>query len=360
MATNLVSEIARVLGPDVEARIASSLGLDKTVVQGAVEGGVPGLLAALISLVSKPQGVTKLGQVVAQQEPGVLSSLASVIGGSGQKALVDTGASALTSLLGGKTMTSLTSAVGQYAGIGEGGSKSLMGLLGPVVLGVLGQQQRTSGLDASGLARLVTSQKDNVLAALPSGFSNYLSGTGILDTLGGSTTKPTTRSVAQPRPTPSIWPWLLGALAVLGLGAFAWHLLSGRHPESPKTAVETPSPAEALDKLRGVKVGDVDIGALARSTVDDLRSSLKGIKDEATAQAALPELTKDGSQFDQLIGLLGQLSPDARKTLADAFISLKPTLDNLFDQAVGLPGVGPVIKPALDTIRSKLNTLATT
>jgi hypothetical protein len=51
MATNLVPEIARVLGPDVKARIASSLGLDKTVVQSAVEAGVPGLLAALISLV---------------------------------------------------------------------------------------------------------------------------------------------------------------------------------------------------------------------------------------------------------------------------------------------------------------------
>lgn len=33
-------------------------------------------------------------------------------------------------------------------------------------------------------------------------------------------------------------------------------------------------------------------------------------------------------------------------------------LDNLFDQAVGLLGV-PVIRPTLDTIRSKLNTLAT-
>ena len=69
MATNLVSEIAKVLGPDVEARIASSLGLDKTVVQDAVEGGVPGLLAALIALVSKPQGATKLGQAVARQNP---------------------------------------------------------------------------------------------------------------------------------------------------------------------------------------------------------------------------------------------------------------------------------------------------
>ena len=356
MATNLVSEIAKVLGPDVEARIASSLGLDKTVVQGAVEGGVPGLLAALISLVSKPQGATKLGQAVAQQEPGVLSSLASVIGGSGQKALIDTGASALTSLLGGNTVSALTNAIGGYAGIGGAGSKSLIGLLGPVVLGVLGQHQHTSGLDASGLARLLTSQKDSVLAAVPSGFSKYLSEAGILDGVTSSVTRPAYQT--EQRSTP--WPWLLGALAVIGLGAFAWHLLSGRHAEGPKSAVEAPSPGDMLDKLRGVKVGDVDIGALAKSAVDDLRSSLKGIKDEATAQAAVPELTKDGSQFDQLIGLLGQLSPETRKTLTDAFVAIKPRLDKLFDQALALPGVGPVIKPTLDTIRSKLNTLTTT
>jgi hypothetical protein len=357
MATNLVSDIAEFLGPQIVSRIASSLGLDKTSTQKAASAAIPGLLTALISLVSKSQGAAKLNDAVAQQQPGVLSSLAGVIGQSGQKALIDNGASALSSLLGGTTLSGLSSAVAQYAGIGEGGTKSLMGLLGPVVLGVLGNQQRSSGLDASGIAKLLTSQKDTVRAALPSGFSKYLSEAGILDGMTGSVTKP---AYQTPRSTPSVWPWLLGALAVIGLGAFAWHLLSGRHAEGPTTAIEAPSPAEALDKLRGVKVGDVDIGALAKSAVDDLRSSLKGIKDEATAQAALPELTKDGSQFDQLIGLLGQLSPETRKTLTEAFAAIKPRLDKLFDQALALPGVGPAIKPALDTIRSKLNTLATT
>jgi hypothetical protein len=230
----------------------------------------------------------------------VLSSLASVIGGSGQKALIDTGASALTSLLGGNTVSALTSAIGRYAGTGEGGTKNLMGLLGPIVLGVLGQQQRSSGLDASGLAKLLASQKDNVLAALPSEFSNYLSGTGILDSLASSTTKPITKPTYQTSSSsfPSGWRWLLVALAVLAVGALAWRLLSGQHAEGPKVTVETPSPAEAFDKLRGVKVGDVDIGELAKSAVDGLSSSIKGIKDEATAQTAIPELTKASSQFD--------------------------------------------------------------
>jgi hypothetical protein len=352
----LVSDIAEFLGPQIVSRIASSLGLDKTSTQKAASAAIPGLLTALISLVSKSQGAAKLNDAVAQQEPGVLSSLAGVIGQSGQKALIDNGASTLSSLLGGTTLSGLSSALAQYAGIGEGGSKSLMGLLGPVVLGVLGDKQRSSGLDASGLAKLLTSQKDTVRAALPSGFSKYLSEAGIPDAVAGSVTKPAYQT--EQRSTP--WPWLLGALAVVGLGAFAWHLLSGRHAEGRKTAVEAPSPAGALDKLRGVKVGDVDIGTLTKSAVDDLRSSLKGIKDDATAQAAAPELTKDASEFDQLTGLLSQLSPETRKALTDAFVALKPKLDNLFDQALALPGVGPIIKPTLDTIRSKLNTLATT
>ena len=356
MATNLISEMAQFLSPEIVARIASGLGLDKTSTQKAASAAVPGLLATLISLVSKPQGAAKLNDAVAKQEAGVLSSLASVIGQSGQKALIDNGASALSSLLGGKTVSGLSSALGQFAGIGESGSKNLMGLLGPAVLGVLGHQQRSSGLDASGLAKLLTSQKDSVLAALPSGFSKHLSGTDILDSLTG----PTTRAVYQTpsKPTPSVSRWLLSALALLAFGALGWYLLSGRHAEGPKVAIEAPSPAEAFDKLRGVKVGNVDLGELAKSSVAGLRSSLKGIKDEATAQAAVPALTQAATQFDQLTGLLGQLTPDTRKTLADAFAGIRPKLDKLFNQAIELPGVGPVIQPTIDAIRSKLDTLA--
>ena len=124
-----------------------------------------------------------------KQEPGVLSSLASVIGEPGQKVLVDQGASVLTSLLGGKTLSALTDSVGQYAGVSGSGSKNLLGLLGPVVLGVLGKEARDRGLDASGLANLLTSQKNNVSAAMPAGISKYLSQTDILDDVATSRTK---------------------------------------------------------------------------------------------------------------------------------------------------------------------------
>jgi Bacterial protein of unknown function (DUF937) len=371
MATNLVSQITEALAPSIISRIASSLGLDQSTTQKTIQAAVPALLAALISLVSKPQGATKLKDVVAKQEPGILSNLANVIGESGQKAFTDKGTSALNSLLGGTTVSALASALGQYSGIGEGSSKGFLGLLGPAVLGMLGQEQRDRGLDASGLARLLTSQKDSVMDAMPSGLSKYLSDTGILEGVTASTSKHASREYASRAPTrsaPSIWPWLLGALALIGLGALLWHFSSGRQVAETTPKVEAPYAqipssrevlyAGLLDKLRGIKAGDVDVGELATSAVNDVYSSLSGVKDEATAQSALPGLTKAASELDQLDGLLGQLSPEARKTLSETFASIRPNLSQLMDRVLAFPGVGAIVKPTVDAINAKLDALA--
>ena len=248
MSTNLVSTITQVLSSNFVSRVSSSLGLDGAQVEKALQAGGPALLAALTSLVSKPGGAAKLADTVAQQQPGVLTSLANMIGGSGQKALIDTGVSTLTSLLGGSTTSALTNAVGQYAGIGEGGSKSLMGVLGPVVMGVLGQQQRASGLDATGLANLLASQKDNIARALPAGFANYLSGTGILDRITGPTARPEPTYARSPSTSTTTPSWLLPALGILAIGALAWYLFSG---PATQTVATLPTKVETTAQIPG-------------------------------------------------------------------------------------------------------------
>ena len=404
MSTDLVSNITEVLSSNIIARIASSLGLDKTVAEKALQAGVPGLLAALTSIVSKPAGAAALNGAIAQQQPGVLSSWARTIGGSAQKFLIDTGASTLTSLLGGTTTSALTNAIGQYAGIGDAGSKSIMGLLGPVVMGVLGQQQRASGLDATGLANLLTSQKDNIARALPAGFSKYLGGTGILDSLVGSpataspgSSRPGYVASSTPRPSAgspassSQMGWLIPALAAVAIGGLAWYWLSRPSLEEaavtpPPAKIEAPvasgantavqeapsstgtstgvsglgpMPFQALENLRGIKVGDVDIGAQLASAVTDMRSSLTSIQDANSAQAAVAPLTSSASEFARLTKLLDQLPPEARKTVVNTIVATRPTLDQLFDKALAIPGVSALIKPTVDSIRSQFDTLTT-
>ncbi len=147
MSTNLVASATKLLTPELQSRLGAVLGIDQATIEKAAAAGIPGLLATFASLIGKPGGAARLADAVAQQQPGVLSNLASA-GVAGQRDIIDSGVGSLSSLLGGVTMSSLAQALSRYAGTGEGGSKGILGLLGPVALGVLGQQQRANGLDA--------------------------------------------------------------------------------------------------------------------------------------------------------------------------------------------------------------------
>ena len=169
------------LTPDMIAKIASVLGLDRNVVQKTIAGAIPALLASLADVASTPKGARQLTNTLTQQSDS-LESLRNLVGGAaGQNLVTETGTNMLSGLFGGGTLDTMAQTIGKFAGIGEGTSKSLLGMLGPVVLGALGQQQRSMGLDASGLASLLTSQKDQIAAAIPSGLADQMSAAGLID-----------------------------------------------------------------------------------------------------------------------------------------------------------------------------------
>jgi hypothetical protein len=169
MAVNLVSLIMQFLTPDMIGRIASALGLDRNNTQTAIGAAVPGLLAGLSGVAAQPGGAQKLFDAVKQQT-GTLGNYAGMIGGASQSSLIEKGSQILSSLLGGRNQTALAGAVGKYAELSQSASGSLLGMLAPVVMGTIGQQSGMRSLDASGIASLLSSQKDSIAAALPSGF----------------------------------------------------------------------------------------------------------------------------------------------------------------------------------------------
>src|SRR5262245_6244134 len=185
MAADLVSVVKQFLTPDMIGRIASALGLDRNIVQTAIDAAVPALLAAFSSVATKPGGAQKLVDA-ARQQPSALGNFASMIGAGGQTSLIEKGSQMLSSLLGSRDQTALAGAVGKLTGLGQGASSSLLGMLAPVVMGTIAQQQDPRSLDAGGVTRLLASQKDGIAAALPSGFGNLLGDTGLLDSLGGA------------------------------------------------------------------------------------------------------------------------------------------------------------------------------
>ena len=185
MAINLVSLVMQFLTPEIIGRVATALGVDRSLLQSAISAAVPGLLAGFSGVATQPGGSQKLVDA-ARQETGTLGKFADMLGGGGQSTFIDRGSQLLTSLLGSRDQSALAGAIGQFAGLSQGKSGSLLGMLAPLVMGTVAQQQGAAGLNPSSIGNLFASQKDNIAAALPADFGKLLGGTDLLNSLGGA------------------------------------------------------------------------------------------------------------------------------------------------------------------------------
>jgi hypothetical protein len=355
---NIVSTIIQFLAPAVVGRLATALGISPGLAQKAIAIAVPAILAGLASKTAKPGGGQILSDILGKQDPGILGKFGDMIGGAQQASIIEQGTGALGSILGNSALGGLTGALGKFAGVGDGATKGLIGMLAPVVLGSLGQQQRTSGLDAGGLASLLAGQKDNIAAALPADFTKLLGGTGLLDGLGpkfAAVTEAPAKAVPPARPVApqpaassfTWWPWAVGIAAALALWFYAFG-------GGSKTALPSlPTPPK-------ITVGNVDIGSQLGTTLGGLQTTLSGIKDATSATAALDKLKTARSDIDRIAGLAQGLPADGKSSLASYMKLALPIVQPLIENLLKNSTLAPVVKPALDGILGRLSGLAKT
>ena len=176
MAINLVSLVMQFLTPDMIGRIATALGVDRNIAQAAASAVVPALLAGFSKTAAQPGGAQKLVDA-ARQQSGTLGNFANMLGTGGQSSLIEKGSQMLSTLLGGQDRNSLAQAVAKFAGLGQGPTGSLLGMLAPVVMGTIGQQrQQGRSLDASGITDLLASQKTILPRHCRQASATYLAG----------------------------------------------------------------------------------------------------------------------------------------------------------------------------------------
>ena len=199
-----------------------------------------------------------------------------------ERLLAETGSNMLSGLFGGGTLDTMAQTIGKFAGIGEGTSKSLLGMLGPVVLGALGQHQRSMGLDAGGLTSLLTSQKDQIARAMPSGLADQLSAAGLIEgateslrsgaaaasAAGGRVAEASERTISglgqaasamAGRPAVPQWPYWLVAAAVLG--GLAWFAF-GRSGQDTVAQVSPPAMTRTATGTVGLAPADLTVGEI--------------------------------------------------------------------------------------------------
>jgi uncharacterized protein DUF937 len=369
MAANLTSVVMQFLTPEVIAQIASFLGLDRAATQKAAGGAVPALLAGLSDLVATPAGTSQLSKLLSQQQVGSVTDL---LRNAGPEGLAETGSSMLSGLFGGRTMDAMAQALGRFAGTGDSGSK-LLGILGPIVLGALGQQQRSAGLDPNGLASLLRSQKDQFIAAIPPGLADHLGAAGLIDkadaglrsgvaaaSAGTSRIQSASDRAGTWARQTTQWPYYLVAAVVLA--GLIWYAI-GR--QGQETVAELPVKTQPATGTVGMAPADLTVDGVnlvnkLNSSVNTLKSELPGITDAATAQAALPKINEVTAQLNDISARAAKLSPEGRSALAKLIVVVMPSINQMCDKVVATPGVGTVAKPAIDDLRAKLDALART
>jgi hypothetical protein len=374
---NLISLAMNFITPSIVSRIASSLGIDSKIAQMAISAALPSIFAGIVGKSAKPEGLGQLTSMLGQQDSGLLSNLAGMIGGTDQSKLVTGGSNMLGSLLGNSALGSLTGAIGKFSGMGEAPTKSLLGMLAPVAMGTLAQQQKSNGLDGAGLAKMLLGQKENIANAMPSGFGDLLKGTGLLDgfpkpsvsnvvsdtarsmgsaaSSAASSAQSAARSVANDAGSAvkhATAPTASGLPSWLTWGALLAALLAGFYMFGPGSGRKIAAPPARIVH------NNVDVVPQVANVYNTLRDTLGNVRDSASAQAALPRLQDSVKALDGLNTMAGAMAPAARGDLAKLMQGYLPSLRTLIDAALKTAGVSGIAKPVLDQILNRMEGLA--
>ncbi|WP_018630548.1 OmpA family protein [Niabella aurantiaca] len=170
MSINIVDLVKNYVPQDLIAKAGSALNESEGNVSNAVSGIIPAILGLFASKASSgEQGAAEvLDTAKGFSGSGILSDAGSLFGNAD---LLSKGTSLFNGLLGDKT-NSVIDTIANFAGIKSSSSGSLISMIMPLVLGLLGKHATDNNLNASGFSSFLGSQKSNILSALPSGLSS--------------------------------------------------------------------------------------------------------------------------------------------------------------------------------------------
>lgn len=201
--------------PEVMQKLAGLAGINSTNAKRAIDALIPTQLYDLVAMGATEAGANRLLNVL-QEQKGTESFSHVLLGGDAMQNQAKAG-DALQSAVYGPELSRRIGSVASSLGIPQGAASSLMGMIMPTVVGILGREVRERGLNAAGLVNLLRGERETVERAMPA---------ALVPQTDRRPELTTSRVVEPPRQAPvpprtNLWPWLLGLLV---LGALAlWY-----------------------------------------------------------------------------------------------------------------------------------------
>lgn len=409
---NIVNMVTSFATPMVANKIASALGLPEADTRKVLTATMPLLLAMLLKRGTAPGGTQALGAAMAGLGPNPLPAFGKLFQGDPSKpaltAAAQGGTDIVATLFGTAPAATAAAKLSAYGGIEPTAASALLGLGGTAVLAGLRQAADDHKLDAGALVAELVRERADIAKALPADIAQEVEGTGLVDdTLFTAAAATFAAPVAAGG---NSTPWLIALIALVAAGVAAYVFLAPEvapptapapaeappaapaptapaAPEPaapaavPEATVETeladapavaPPPAapdadtspdatpEAAAPAPVVRanplvVDGVDVGSKFQEVISALTATLGSVSDATTAEAALGRLREADITLDGLKGPVERLPAEGHAALKGQLGNALPTLRATSDRLLADAAIGPVIRPVIADVMTKLN-----
>ena len=240
MSFNLMEMVKNYFTSEFTNQASSTLGESSSGISKALTAIIPtGLAGILTKATSGTDGANSIFDMAK-------NAVSSISGNSSLTSAATTqqGSSMLSSLFG-NNQSGIVSAISNFAGIKNSSASSLMSMGLPAIMGLLGKHAEQNNLSASGLSGFLSSQKDHIMNALPSGLSSVTSLLG-LGSVGAAATSMASHvksgvgnAAHQVEEEGKKNNWLLPLIIILAAIALLWYFSRSCGETRQSTAANT-------------------------------------------------------------------------------------------------------------------------
>jgi len=394
MAINIVDMLKSQIGGQIAGQIGKKFGESEQSAKTGIEAMIPTVLGGLLKQATAPGGAQKLDKALTDggYDGSLLDNISGMLTGGGASGAGGKGGDVMSMLFGDK-VAMIAPILAKLTGMKPSSITSILGVVAPLIMSFLGKQKQSMGLDANGMASFLTSQKDNIGAAMPLGMVDAMG----LGSLGFA--KPLAGRAVTPAPSAASGNGMSKVLAVLailaavGFGAYKY-IFAGIRPQgaagnvlveidpnavpmadprssmAPVEAAPTPettaapvadSVEPAAGKLTGVMDGltlpGMDQMPDFKSMFSSMTESLEKIKDTESAKAAMADLASMDEKLGTMTSGLSALPEAMRGKVTESIKSMMPEFQATIDKVMAIPGVKEILQPIIDSMMGKLKSI---
>jgi hypothetical protein len=365
---DLMDMVKGAVSKQIMGQIGGMLGTDEKKTSSVFETAAGSILGGLIKKSGTPNGARDVFDMASKQDDSVLDKLGDILGGGqATEDFQKSGGGILEGVFGKSNQSGILGALAKALGLDEKLVGTLMKVLAPIVMGVIGKYVKSKALDAVGLGSFLGEQKKS-LGFMPSSLTSSLGFGDLLGNVGdagkavagaANVAKGVAGDAAQSGG--NLMKLLVPLLILAALAFGAWKLLpmltggANKAIQGAVGKIEMPEiPGLDLSGIEGFDMGSLGAaGPALTQGFGEISSGFEGLKEsgEEGAGALAEKITGFTGTIDGLG--LADLPAAGKKSamgLIGKFIELVKGL--LGGQSEGIQGI---LKPAVDALIEKLN-----